>query len=146
VPMVLGEGDFASYALGKNARSHFAFTFRSGSLEQPIYAGDVIQTILKVLQSSDTPERIKLAGPESLSRKKLIARAAEVLGTSPMVISLPVALGMCLAFIFEFLPRPPVTRSMLGVLDHDDNLQVSEICRQLGIELTSLNEMLKKVL
>jgi len=146
VPMVLGEGDFASFALAKNARSRLAFTFRCESLEQPIYAGDVIQTILKILESKDAPERIELAGPESLSRRDLINRAARILGTSPILISLPISLGMCLGFLCEFLPRPPVTRSMLGVLDHDDDLDVTKTCRQLGIELTSLDEILNKVL
>ncbi|MFT5210119.1 MAG: hypothetical protein ACI9CE_001843 [Flavobacterium sp.] len=146
VPMVLGECDFASYALAKNARSRLAFTFRCESLEQPIYAGDVTQAMLKILALKDAPERIDLAGPESVSRRNLINRAARILGTSPMLISLPISLGMCLGFLCEFLPRPPVTRSMLGVLDHDDNLDVKEACKQLGIELTSLDETLKKVL
>ena len=39
--MVLGEDDYASYALKKNALSKLNFTFRKSSLEQPIYAGDI---------------------------------------------------------------------------------------------------------
>ena len=45
VPMVLGEDDYVSKVLKKNALSRINFTFRKVSLEQPIYAGDIIDAI-----------------------------------------------------------------------------------------------------
>ena len=45
VPMVLGEGDYACEALKKNALSRINFTFRKLSLEQPIYAKDILSLI-----------------------------------------------------------------------------------------------------
>ena len=45
VPMVLGEGDYASYALRRNALKSLNFLFRPSSMDQPLYAGDVVRAI-----------------------------------------------------------------------------------------------------
>lgn len=152
VPMVLGEGDYASRALYFRARSRIAFQFRAASLEQPIYAGDVLAAILTGLNlnsaATECSGSFDLAGPESLSRADLTQRAAEVMGVpAPLVISLPLGLGMLAAALLEKLgDRPPVTRAMLGVLNHDDRIDPGPAARSLGISLTPLKQMLRSCL
>ena len=147
VPMVLGEGDYASFALAKRARSRVSFGFRNASLEQPIYAGDVVSAICSA-QANSVDAEIDLGGPEVLSRKQLSERAAAVLGNSHTSLSLPLWLGLGLASIFEtVMSNPPVTRAMLEVLDHDDNVDSTSALSKLGLSsLTSLDETLKRVL
>jgi NADH dehydrogenase len=150
IPMVLGEGDYASRALLGKARSPLGFSFRPASLEQPIYAADVISAIVADIErcaAGDDPggQVLELAGPECLSRRALIQRAGKVLGTQPRVISLPLGLGMALAWVLEkSSSSPPVSRAMLGVLDHDDAIDSREACRELDIELTPLDDMLAR--
>lgn len=144
VPMVLGEGDYASLALARRARRRVSFTFRAASLEQPLYAGDLVAAIVATL---DDPQLgagvVELAGPESLPRGALIQRAARCLGRSTRVISLPVGIGFALAWLLErTTSKPPVTRAMLGVLDHDDALDTASASRALGLSLTGLDAML----
>lgn len=151
VPMVLGEGDYATRALGQRASGRVAFQFRADSLEQPIYAGDVLEAVLTGLGLGDAGAvtgTYDLAGPESLSRRALTHRAAEVLGNRlPSVISLPIGLGMALAGLLERLSsQPPVTRAMLGVLDHDDHIDPGPTLAALGLTLTPLNEALRRCL
>lgn len=149
VPMVLGEGDYASRALYFRARSRIAFQFRAASLEQPIYAGDVLAAILAGLNlnsaATECAGSFDLAGPESLSRADLTRRAAEVMGVpAPLVVSLPLGLGMLVALLLEKLgDHPPVTRAMLGVLNHDDRIDPGPAARSLGVSLTSLKQMLR---
>ncbi len=145
VPMVLGEGDFASAALKRNASKGIALTFRASSMEQPIYAGDVIDAVLAVTKG-DGNQHLQLAGPESLSRRELITRASAVLGNSTRVISLPIGLGLVVAGLAEKLASPPVTRAMLEVLDHDDIIDPQPVADALGIKLTGLDDMLALVL
>ncbi len=148
VPMVLGEGDYASFALGKRARSARSFTFRADSLEQPIYAGDVVRAI-KAAGTSCLNTSLDLGGPEVLTRRALTLRAAHVLGMpEPLVISLPISVGMSIAWVMAtLLANPPVTPAMLGVLDHDDEIDPQAALDALGIDsLTGLDEMLKAVL
>ncbi len=148
VPMVLGEGDHASRALAAQARRKVTFTFRASSLEQPIFAGDVVDAISSSLRLGDVAGmRFLLAGPESLSRRRLIERAGAMLRTRPRVVSLPRALGMGLALAMEKLSaNPPLTRAMLGVLDHDDDVDPGLAVQRLGVALTPLDDMLRRVL
>ena len=149
VPMVLGEGDYACEALKKNALSRFNFTFRKLSLEQPIYAGDIIDAIKldisRTLKGDYSPSGIKaLAGPTSLTRERLIIRVAKQLGVKVKVCSIPLFLGYAFARIFEILfSHPPITTAMLGVLDHDDDIDPLPSCNELGIKLTTLDSMLE---
>lgn len=144
VPMVLGEGDFASRALQQRAHSRVNFVFRAASKEQPIYAGDVVEAIVAGIAQPNLDDQVlELAGPESMSRKELIYRAARLRGNRVSVISIPVAFGMGIAFVFEkLLDNPPVTRAMLGVLDHDDEIVTTKACKLLDINLTSLDQVL----
>lgn len=145
VPMVLGEGDYASFALLKQAKRKFVVAFRPASLEQPIYAGDVVAALIAALEG-EHPGVFELAGAESLPRRALIRRAARVLGTAgPVVLPLPIGIGMMLAGVLERLSNPPVTRAMLGVLDHDDAIDTTRACAAFGIELTPLDETIGKI-
>ena len=143
VPMVLGVGDYASVALLAKARRTIAFTFRASSLEQPIYAGDVVDAILAGLRPEGPTGIVELAGPLSLARRALIS-AASAVGTR--TLSLPLAFGYALAWSLERMSRnPPLTPAMLGVLDHDDDIDPKPAADALGLRLTDLPETLARV-
>jgi uncharacterized protein YbjT (DUF2867 family) len=148
VPMVLGEDDYASRALAARARRAIGVTLRAASLEQPIYAGDVVAAIVAALDAGMNGQQVvELAGPESLSRRALTKRAAAVLGTSTRVASLPLRPALALVSLLErFAANPPVTRAMLEVLDHDDRVDPEPGARALGLTLTPLDESLRRVL
>jgi NADH dehydrogenase len=147
VPMVLGEGDPSTRALARRAGSQVTFLLRGSSLEQPIYANDVVEALVKALSPSTGSGAIDLGGPESLSRTALVRRAARILGRDPVVVSLPLALGLGAAWVFEKTSAsPPISRAMLGVLDHDDSVDPMPACRRLGLALTPLDTMLERCL
>ncbi|MFT4561499.1 MAG: NADH dehydrogenase (ubiquinone) 1 alpha subcomplex subunit 9 [Gammaproteobacteria bacterium] len=146
VPMVLGETDRASFSLAKRASSNTVFLFRAESLEQPIYAGDVVDALQRriTVPATDT-KTFDLAGPESLAQRELVTRAAATLNRTPNIWSLPLPLGLALARAAEaLLKRPPISQSMLRLLDHDDAIDPQPAARELGISLTSLDTMLRR--
>ena len=147
VPMVLGPDDYASMSLARHGRKSLVPGFRTASLEQPMFSGDVVNALVAATRLAPADRTLELAGPESLSREQLIKRAGQCFGNEPTVISLPLWLGYTLAFLLEKVSRsPPVTRAMLGVLDHDDRVDNGPALKELGIELTSLDETLQAVL
>ena len=87
-----------------------------------------------------------MAGPESLTRAELYRRAAAAIGRTTRVRSIPMFLGYTMAWFLElFMSEPPVTRAMLGVLDHDDDIDVAKALRLLELDkLTELDVMLHK--
>ena len=148
VPMVLGEGDYASRALRQRADRGINFLLRGSSLEQPIYAGDVVRGIQAGLEMP-LPETLALdlAGLDSLPRRELTRRAAALLGRRTRIVSLPLAVGLLAASLLERInSNPPVTRAMLGVLDHDDQIDPAAAVQALGIRLTPLTETLRRCL
>lgn len=152
VPMVLGEGDRAARALARSAAGRFAVLLRGDSREQPIYVGDVVAAIVAALARTNGNAEFDLAGPESVSRRELLARAADVCGQArPRCVSLPVAPVLAIADIVEAVARrlrrnPPVTRAMLEVLDHDDRIDPAGAAATLGIRLTGLDDTLRRCL
>jgi len=153
VPMVIGEDDFASRALSGQARAPFVLLPRGGrSLEQPIDANDVVSAILAGVRAPAAAGgplddvALDLAGPRSLPRREILALCAALYGRKPPnVIPVPLAIGRTAAFLFEkILADPPVSRAMLGVLDHDDDIDPTDTCRRLGLELTPLDATLRR--
>ena len=146
VPMVLGRGDYASQALGARARKASSWGLRMSSLEQPIFADDVVAAICQAARLR-LDASLDLGGPEVLTREALTQRAAAVLGQETRVRSLPLALFMPLVRLFELSGNPPVTRAMLEVLDHDDQVDSRAALEALELEaLTPLDDMLRTVL
>ncbi len=146
VPMVLGAGDYASFALASRAKKPSSTGFRMESLEQPIYADDVVRAIRQAAKLR-IDAALDLGGPEVLTRAALTERAAAVLGNKTSVRSLPRGLGFALAGLLGLLPNPPVTRAMLEVLDHDDDVDSKVALEALQMEaLTPLDDTLRAVL
>jgi uncharacterized protein YbjT (DUF2867 family) len=147
VPMVLGPGDFASRALRRQATARRLFLVRGGAtLEQPIDAEDVVAALLAALERPGLEgARLDLAGPESLSHRELVARAAALHGARPSVVPVPLAAARAGAWLLErALASPPLTLAMLDVLEHDDCVDPRAAAARLGIELTPLDATLRR--
>ena len=91
VPMVLGPGELAALALRAQASARVVWLVRGGaSLEQPLDADDLMRAVLAALDDdSESHRAFDLAGPESLPRAELLARAAALLGRRPRVVAVP---------------------------------------------------------
>ena len=83
VPRVLGAGDLASAALEREARGPRTRLVGGGAtLERPISARDVVEALVAALTRHGLDDSVlDLAGPEALSHRALVLRAAAVLGT-----------------------------------------------------------------
>ncbi len=146
VPMVLGPGEIAAGALRGKAGAPFVLLARGGrSLEQPIDSDDVVAAIRAAASDTSAESRaLDLAGPESLPHRELVGRVAQRLGTAPRVVPIPLWLVQCFVALLSLLPSPPVTQAMLGVLEHDDDVDPGPACAQLGLTLTALDTTLDR--
>ncbi len=146
VPMVLGPDDFASKSLCAQAQARLVPLVGGGAtLQQPIDSRDLIEAILAAL-ADESPAMLDLdlGGPECLSHRSLVERVAELHGGAPTIIPIPAALARLFAAAMERLSGdPPVTRAMLEILQHDDQLDPGPACQALGIQLTPLLDTLR---
>lgn len=149
VPMVLGPGDATTRVVAAEARARLLPLIGGGRTRtQPIYADDVVEAILAAMTRPGLDDVVlDLAGPESLIQRDFVARAARLYGRRPTVIPIPLAVARGLALLAErLLANPPLTRAMLGVLCQDDCVDPEAACKELGIQLTPLDEALRRSL
>jgi uncharacterized protein YbjT (DUF2867 family) len=145
----LGPEEVAARALRARATAPIVWLVRGGaSLEQPLDAEDLLRGLTRALEDdSGTHRVIDLAGPESLPRRALVERAAALLGRRAWIVPVPYAAAHLAARVFEaLLPDPPLTCAMLDVLEHDDGVDPEPACRTLGLELTPLDDTLRRCL
>ncbi len=147
VPMVIGPGDFTANIVRREALARVLPLAAGGrSRTQPIYAADVVDAIVACLTRDDLDDlALDLAGPQSLSQRAFIERAAQLHGRRPHVVPIPAGLLLWIAGIAErCLANPPLTRPALEVILADDDVDPEPARRRLGIELTPLDEILRR--
>ncbi|MAI26523.1 MAG: hypothetical protein CMN75_10855 [Spirochaeta sp.] len=145
VPMVIGPDDYASASLRKEAQSRFVSLVGGGrTLQQPIDSQNVIDAILASLQTEHSEDRqFDLGGPESLTHRDLIQRAARLYDCNPRALPIPLSLARFFVGVLEGIGKnPPITRAMFDILQHDDQIDPTPCCSELGISLTPLDETL----
>jgi uncharacterized protein YbjT (DUF2867 family) len=149
VPMVLGPGEIAAFALRSSICAPLAPLVRGGaSLEQPIDAEDVTRAIESALADRSADDAVlDLAGPECLTHRDLVCRGAALIARKPRFLPVPLAVASLFARWAErFSDDPPLTPAMLGVLERDDRIDPSPACARLGLTLTPLDETLRRCL
>jgi NADH dehydrogenase len=113
---------------------------------QPIFVDDVAEFFARGIDLPQAANRtFELGGPETLSWNELWDRLAVVLGKRRAKVHLPLSLLRAPAFVFERLPKAPVTRDQLTMLDAGDNTCDERPAAELfGVELTPLDEQLRR--
>jgi uncharacterized protein YbjT (DUF2867 family) len=147
VPMVIGPGDVTAKIVRREALSRVLPLAAGGrSRTQPIYAGDLVEAIAAGLEREDLGDLIlDLAGPESLSQREFIERAARLFGNRPHVVSVPTGPILFLAGLAErFFANPPTTKTALEVILADDDVDPEPARQKLGIEPTPLDDILER--
>lgn len=145
VPMVIGGDDMASASLRRQARARSVRLVAGGrTLQQPIDARDVRLAIRAALVVSGGRNLVLDAGgPECLSHRSLVLRAARHWQNEPRIHSLPLAVARTgVGLVDLLLPNPPITRAMFDILQHDDRVDIRPFCEKLSIALTPLDTTL----
>jgi len=145
VPMVIGGDDAASAALRRQARAKKVRLVAGGrTLQQPIDARDVRAAIVAALERGDGRNLVLDAGgPECLSHRSLVLRAARHWNNEPRIGGIPLGLARAAIGLLERVhPEPPITRAMFDVLQHDDRVDPRAFCEKLGLTLRPLDTTL----
>jgi uncharacterized protein YbjT (DUF2867 family) len=115
---------------------------------QPVYADDVAAAIAQVLRQTQKPYPIyELAGPRVYSYGELLRTIARTAGLRPVLVRIPFAFWGAAAGLAEILPRPPLTRNQVELMQIDTTASDNRPgFGQLGISPRSLEEELKAML
>jgi uncharacterized protein YbjT (DUF2867 family) len=95
--------------------------FGSGQTRlQPVYVEDVAEAVAMVLQPTLAhPITFECGGPHVYSYEELLRAVAHEANVRPVLIPISFLAWRALARISEFLPRPPITRNQVELMQLD---------------------------
>jgi NADH dehydrogenase len=105
---------------------------------QPVSVTDVAHAIAAAVRRPDTVRQsYPLGGPEALTLREMIERILGAMGTSRILVPVPVTvLRPIIAIAQRVFPRPPVTTALLGLLALDNTVPDSTAWATLGVGST----------
>ena len=114
---------------------------------QPIWVDDVAAYVAKSVDAAGVVGRtFDLGGPDAVSWNELYARIRRTLGARRTTVHLPFGLVRAGAALAERLPRPPITRDQLTMLERsgDNVCDVRPAVEAFGIHPIGLDEQLRR--
>ncbi len=115
---------------------------------QPAYVEDVAEAIARALQETQRrPITYECGGPHVYSYKEFLRVVAREAGLRPILVPVPFAAWHVLAWASEMLPRPPLTRNQVELMQVD-NMSSPQMpgFGELGILTHSVEEILREML
>ena len=104
---------------------------------QPAHVEDVAEAIARVIHTAQPRMYYELGGARIYTYKSLLEVIARHLRRKPLLVSMPFGLWHALAYVAEMLPRPPITRNQVELMQIDsvaspgapgfDDLRISPI-------------------
>jgi uncharacterized protein YbjT (DUF2867 family) len=148
VPLLLGPGTEGSAGLERNTSRHKARLIEGGhNLHQPLYVDDLARAAIAATQPLVASNRtLNLVGPVSLPDRELVERAARILGHDVRICSIPKGLLSFVLAIRQHISPNGFSPDVLEVITANTQLDPQPAMRELGIQLTGIDEMIKNSL
>src|SRR6202171_2425504 len=87
----------------------------------PVFVGDVAAAIVSAVENRARASIIyELGGPEVKTFRELLEFILREIGRERLLVPLPFAVARLQAFFLEFLPKPPLTRDQVLLLERDN--------------------------
>jgi len=86
----------------------------------PLHVSDMCKIISKVINKNICSEIIECVGPEELAFKEILKKLLILIDKKQFLIPLPLFIAKIIAFFFEKLPKPLITRDQLKLLKYDN--------------------------
>ena len=119
---------------------------------QPVFVGDVAAAIVSAVENrARASTTYELGGPEVKTFRELLEFILREIGRERLLVPLPFALARLQAFFLEFLPKPPLTRDQVLLLERDNVVSKAaerdnRTLKGLGIVPTSLEAVVPSYL
>jgi uncharacterized protein YbjT (DUF2867 family) len=113
---------------------------------QPIWVDDVAAFFARSLSAEEAANKtFDLGGPDRLTWNELYERIRRTLGKRRPTVHVPMGLMRAGAVLAEMLPRPPVTRDQLTMLENSDSIgDIDPAVGTFGIQPIGLDEQLRR--
>jgi uncharacterized protein YbjT (DUF2867 family) len=145
VPILLGPGTAGAATLQRQLSSGKVRLINGGrTLQQPLCVEDLARAAVVAAQAPVAENAtLSLVGPRSLSEREIVQRAATASGRDVRISSIPKPLLSLVLAFRERVAGPGFSRDALDVVTADSRLDPQPAVRELGIELTGIDEMIQ---
>lgn len=114
------EDGFLSAILAATRRLPLVPLFGSGDTRlQPVHVEDAARAMAVALQAETAAPLHELGGPTIWRYRDLVHAVAETAGRKVRTVPMPFALWRALAAVAERLPKPPLTRTEVALMEAD---------------------------
>ncbi len=145
-PLLLGPGTEATATLKRHLSDGRAMMIGGGrNFQQPLDVGDLARAVL--VASHGLAARnctLDLVGPAALSEREILERAARLAGRTVSVRSMPKPLMSAMLGLRGLIGHRGFSRDALDVITADTRLNSAPAAAALRIELTGLDEMIRR--
>lgn len=146
-PILLGPGTAGASALLRTVRAGGARLLGGGRYTmRPLDVDDLCSALMRIF--AKRPEGVvlhELVGPEPVTYRALLERAAEVAGTRVSLGSVPIGFAKAGAAVRSRLRGGGFTPTVIDVITRDEVVEKNADA-ELGITLTPLTETLRRIL
>jgi len=148
VPMLLGRGTEAAVALRRRLEHGTVPLLGGGrTLQRPLAVDDLARAALIACDPVVTKDRtLELVGPTSVPARKIVERAAQLMGRRIRIVPVPVWPVRLAVAIARQVSGRGFSPDALEVLTTDTKLDPAPAARELGITLTALDDMIRESL
>ena len=145
VPILLGPGTAGAATFQRQLSSGKVRLINGGrTLQQPLCVEDLARAaVVAALAPVAENATLSLVGPSALSEREIVQRAATASGRNVRISSIPKPLLSLVLAFRERVAGPGFSRDALDVMTADSRLDPQPAVRELGIELTGIDEMIK---
>jgi uncharacterized protein YbjT (DUF2867 family) len=121
----------------------FAVFGRGDTRLQPAHVEDIGEAIARIIDAPQAQALYELAGPRIYTYKELLKAISNHLGLRRAFVPVPFGVWQALAYLVEFLPRPPFTRNQVELM-RVDNVASTEYpgFGALGIQASGIETVL----
>jgi NADH dehydrogenase len=100
---------------------------------QPVWVGDLVAGLVRLVHEAATDGKtFQAVGPEIFTLRRLVRRLLEARGRHRLVVAVPQRAAGVLGGLFEHLPRPPINRDFVALMQTD---KVAEPSRPTLLDL-----------
>lgn len=145
-PLLLGPGTEATATLKRHLNDGKAMMIGGGrNFQQPLDVDDLARAVLVASHGIAARDcTLNLVGPMALVEREILERAARLAGRRVSVRSVPRGLVSAMLVLRERLGHRGFSRDALDVITADTRLDSASAATALGIELTGLDEMIRR--
>ena len=105
-----------------NRLPFFPLYYNGNTKFAPIHCSDLTDTIFYIISKNIYPKIIECVGPEVITFREILKRLLNLINKKRVLIPFPLPIAELMARLFEFMPKPILTRDQLKLLSYDNVL------------------------